>query len=118
MKKGDKLFKLYCNEGDPTLKATKHNNYNKARNSVIPKIKELKKNNYQEYFQKYSAKVKKDWDGIKSVVTIKAKPKSLPNALILNGIAMTNKKAFAETFYNFFCQYWSQSCVENSKNKI
>ena len=50
MKKGDKLFKLYCNEGDPTLKATKHNNYNKTRNSVIPKIKELKKKQLSRIF--------------------------------------------------------------------
>lgn len=50
MKKGDNIFKLYCNEGDPTLKATKHNNYNKTRNSVIPKIKELKKKQLSRIF--------------------------------------------------------------------
>ena len=53
MKKHDKLFKLYCNESNPILKATKHNNFKIARNSVISKIKESKKQYYQHYSQKH-----------------------------------------------------------------
>ena len=81
MKKCDKLFKLYFNENDPILKATKHNNFEIVRNSVISKIKESKKEYYQHHFQKYSTNIKKTSDGIKSIVSLKTKAKTSPNSL-------------------------------------
>ena len=48
MEKRDKLLKIYCNESDSILKATKQN-----------RIKESKKQYYQRYSQKYSTNIKK-----------------------------------------------------------
>ena len=46
MNKRDKLFKLYGNENNLTLKATNYNNFTETRNSVMSKIKEFKKQYY------------------------------------------------------------------------
>ena len=102
MKERDKLFKFYCQETSPTVKLTKHNDYKRIRNIVVSKIKESKKQYYQNYFQRNSKNLKKTWDGIKSVVTLKSKAKTSPNSLLVNRNIITNKTSMAETFNNFF----------------
>ena len=59
MEKRDKLLKIYCNESDSILKATKQNNFKIVIPYVISKIKESKKQYYQRYSQKYSTNIKK-----------------------------------------------------------
>ena len=59
MEKRDKLLKIYCNESDSILKATKQNNFKIIIPYVISKIKESKKQYYQRYSQKYSTNIKK-----------------------------------------------------------
>ena len=59
MRERDTLFKRYCNENNPILKVAKHNKYKNARNVVIFKVKQSKKEYYQNYFQKYSKNAKK-----------------------------------------------------------
>ena len=71
LKKQDKLFKLYCNEKDPILKGTKHNNFKKARNSVISNRKRIQKE-YYHFLKKYSTNVKKSRDRFKLIVTLKS----------------------------------------------
>ena len=63
-----------CNESD------RYNNFIIAPNSAICEIKDMKKQ-YQYYFQKYSTNVKKNWNLIKSIATLKAKAKTSPNSL-------------------------------------
>ena len=47
MREHDRLFKHYCNENNPTLKVVKHNKYKNARNVIIFKVKNWKKEFYQ-----------------------------------------------------------------------
>ena len=73
----------------------------KVWNFATSKIKESKKENNQHYFQKYSKNVKKTWDGINSILTLKTKVESLPNALTLSEITTAKKKAIVDTFSSF-----------------
>ena len=59
MKKRDNFFKLYGSESDPILKTIKLNNFKKARNFVISKKEESKKQYYQSHFQKFPQTLKK-----------------------------------------------------------
>ena len=94
MRECNRLFKRYCNESNPTLKVAKHNKYKNAQSSVIFKAKKSeKKEYYQNYFQKHSKNVKKNWDSIKSTVTLKSKNKTTPNSLIVNGMLLHIKSA-------------------------
>ena len=60
MRERDKLFESYCQETNPTVKLTKHNDYKRIRNIVVCKIKESKKYYYQNYFQRNTKKLKKN----------------------------------------------------------
>ena len=53
MREHDRLFKRYSNENN---KVTKHGKYKNARNVVIFKVKQSKKE-CQNYFQKHSKNV-------------------------------------------------------------
>ena len=76
--------KFYCQETNPTVKLTKHNDYKRIRNIVVCKIKESKKLHDQNYFQRNSKNLKKTWDDIESVVTLKSKAKPSPKSLFVD----------------------------------
>ena len=43
----------------------------------------------------------KNWDGIKTIVTLKVIVKASPNLLMLNGLYITNKTSIVTTFITF-----------------
>ena len=103
MRERERLFKSYCQETNPTVKLTKHNDYKRIRNIVVSRIKQSKKKYYQNYFPRNSKNLKKALDGIKSVVTLKSKAKTSPNSLFVDRNIIANKTSIAQTF-NFFCK--------------
>ena len=80
---------------------TKHNNYKRIRNIVVSKIKEQKKQYYQNNFQRNSKNFRKTQDGIISVVTLKSKAKTSPNSLFVDSNIIAKKTSIAEIFNNF-----------------
>ena len=117
MREHDRLFKRYCNENNPTLKVAKHNKYKNARNVIIFKVKKSKKEYYQNYFQKHSKNVKKTWDGIKSIVTLKSKDKTTPNSLMVNENVIINNNCIAEIFNDVFVNIGSNLASKIPKRK-
>ena len=81
------------------------------------KVKNSKKEYYQTYFQKHSKYVKKTWDGIKSIVTLKSKDKTTPNSLMVNGNVIINKNCIAEIFNDFFVNVGSNLSSKITKGK-
>ena len=65
MRERDRLFKFYCQETNPTVKLTKYNDYKRIRNIVVSKIKESKKQYYQNYFQRNSKNLKKNLETLR-----------------------------------------------------
>ena len=118
MRERDKPFESYCQETNPTVKLTKHNDYKRIRNIVVCKIKESKKYYYQNYFQRNTKKLKKTWDGIKSVVTLKSKANTSPNSLFVDRNIIADKTSIAKTFNNFFVNVGSnlESKIPKAKN--
>ena len=104
MREHDRLFKRYSNENN---KVTKHGKYKNARNVVIFKVKQSKKE-CQNYFQKHSKNVIKTQGGVKSIVTLKSKDKTTPNSLMVNGNIITNRNCIAEIFNDFFVNVGSR----------
>ena len=107
MRERDRLFKPYCLETDPTVKLTKSNDYKRIRNVIVSKIKESKKQYYQNYFQRNLKKKIKNWDGIKSDVTLKPNAKMSLNSLFVDRNIIAYKTSIAETFNNFFVKIGS-----------
>ena len=76
-----------------------------------------KKEYYQNYFQKHSKNVKRNWDSIKSIVTLKSKNKTTPNSLIVNRNVITYKNCIAEIFNDFFVNVGSNLASNVPKEK-
>ena len=68
----------------------------------MSKIKELKKQYYQNYFRRNSKYCQKPLNGIKSVVRLKSTVKTSPNSLFQDRNIIANKTSIVETFNNFF----------------
>ena len=102
MRERSRLFKRYCNENNPTLKIAKHKKYKNSRNVITFKIKQSKKEYYQNYFQKHSKNVKKSWGGIKSITAVKFIDKTTRNLLMVNENVIANKNWLAEIFNDLF----------------
>ena len=69
-------------------------------------------------FKSIQKMLKKTWDGIKSIVTLKSKDKTTPNSKIkmVNGNIITNKNSIAEIFNDFFLLMLVQVlCLEYRK---
>ena len=105
MREHIRFFKTYCQETNSTVKLTKHNGYKRIRNIVVSKIKESKKQYYQNCFQRNSKNLKKYWDGIKSVVTLKSKTKTSPNSFFVGRNIIANKASSLRPLM-MFCKYW------------
>ena len=129
MRERIRFFKTYCQETNSTVKLTKHNGYKRIqktltkhngykriRNIVVSKIEESKKQYYQNYFQRNSKNLKKYWDGIKSVVTLKSKTKTSPNSFFVDRIIIANKASSLRPLI-MFCKYWFRPFIQNTKNK-
>ena len=110
MRESDRLFNSYCQETNPTVKLTKHNGYKRIRNIVVYKIKQSKRQYYQNYFQRNLKNLRKTWDRMKSVVTLKSKTKSSPTSLFVDRNVIANKTSIVETFNNFIFKCWFKPC--------
>ena len=61
--------------------------------------------------------LKKPWDVIKSIVTLKPKDKATPNSLMVNGNVIINKNRIAEIFNDVFVNAGSNLASEIPKGK-
>ena len=117
MKLRDKKYKLYCKESDPIIKEAKHNDFKIIRNQVTFQIKNSKQNYYKRYFEKNSKNVKKVWEGIKSIVTLKSKANGSPKLIIDNKKEITDTEAIATIFNDYFVNVGSTLAKKIPKAK-
>ena len=101
MKLREKKFKFYCKENDINLKQNYHNDFKRLRNEVKSKLKNEKKRYYDSYFKRNSNDIKKVWNGIKSLVTLKSKSETSPKSLNIDENCVTNEKKILKLFIIF-----------------
>ena len=75
--------------------------YNLFRNRVNRELKKAKRNYYTKYFEVNSNNIKKTWEGIRSIINIKA-TKSTISQIKVNNKVIKNQKEIVETLNNFF----------------
>ena len=76
--------------------------YNLFRNRVVRESKKAKKNYYSNYFQENSRDLKKQWDGIRSIVNINKNKLSFINELRVENRFIQDQKTIAEELNKFF----------------
>ena len=77
MRECDRLFKHYCNENNPTLTVANIANTKKLETQLYSKSKYQKKNIIRIIFKYIQKMLKQNGDGIKSIVTLQSKGKTL-----------------------------------------
>ena len=76
--------------------------YNLFRNRVNRELKKAKRNYYTKYFEVNSNNIKKTWEGIRSIINIKATKQSTISQIKVNSKVIKNQKEIVETLNNFF----------------
>ena len=66
--KRNKLQKLFKNTKDPTLKRLHELEFKKYRNLIVSLTRKSKKNHFNSYFHDNIQNLKKDWQGINSII--------------------------------------------------
>ena len=102
MIKRDKIFKSFCKEKNDEVKQKTHVRYKRLRNYVVKLIKDSKKEHYVNFFQKNTNNIRKTWDGIKSLVTLKPKAQTVVNSIVTPKGVISSNRDIAEEFNNFF----------------
>ena len=76
--------------------------YNLFRNGVNRELKKAKRNYYTKYFEVNSNNIKKTWEGIRSIINIKATKQSTISQIKVNNKVIKNQKEIVEALNNFF----------------
>ena len=99
----NKVLTNFSNKNDPILKEEFHANYKEFRNSFSTLMEKSKQAYYDKYFERNWNNTKNTWKGIKSLISQKTLPSSVPTVLSLdNGDTITNPYDIANTFNNYF----------------
>ncbi|XP_065684726.1 uncharacterized protein LOC136096953 [Hydra vulgaris] len=98
----NKLFKKYIRSKNQTNKTMFHNEYKIFRNKLQSKLKESKKNYFDNYFTENIKNIKATWKGIKNIISIKSNSHTTPNVIVHNNITITNPFDICNTFNNYF----------------
>ncbi|XP_065682310.1 uncharacterized protein LOC136095525 [Hydra vulgaris] len=87
---------------DLKIKQIKPYKYKIFRNKLQSKLKESKKNYFDNYFTKNIKHIKATWKGIKNIINIKSNSHTTPNIIVHNNITITNPFDICNTFNNYF----------------
>ena len=102
MKSRDKLHSKFLKAKDPITKERRFIEFKRSRNLINSLVRNSKKNYYNEFFIEYSNNAKKTWEGIRDIIKVSTKNRSLPNKLLVNQRDVTDKTLMAENFNEFF----------------
>ena len=94
----EKVYKRYIETRNP-YHLTKFKLY---RNKITCLLRNSKQNYCQTYFLENNKNIKKTWEGIKELVTLKPTGFRLPTKIISNNITLNDSSEIASTFNRHF----------------
>ena len=102
MIKRDRIYKLYCKEKRNNKKAKLHQDFSSIRNLVVHKIRNSKEKYCLNFFNNNMSNIKKTWDGIKMLITLKTKCTESPKLIMNDNKHVSNPYDIASIFNDFF----------------
>ena len=102
MKDRDKLYKCFTIETDSEKKIGLFNTYKRKRNLIVALLRRSKANYFTSYFEDNKNNAKKTWEGIRNIVNISKKNRTIPTKLSYNNNTFTEPDKMAEAFNSFF----------------
>ena len=74
----DKKYKEFVKENDVTKKKEIYDFYEAKRNMTLALIRKSKADYYAKFFEENKSDIKKTWEGIRKVINIINKPRTIP----------------------------------------
>ena len=98
----DAILKNVSGENDPIVKDILRNDYKKLRNEVTKDKRDSKKGYYTAFFQENQKKSSKIWEGIRSLVNIKATKSPSIKLLDENDNLVSDPNIISNLFNHYF----------------
>ena len=102
MRSRDKLYKEFVKEKDKTKKINLHTAYKIIRNQIITLIRRSRNSYYASYFEDNKTNAKKTWEGIRNVINVSKKNRTMPAKLVSNNAEIVDNKKMAGAYNEFF----------------
>ena len=98
----DSFYKKYIKAKNVDLKREYETQYKTLRNKITDKIKQSKRNYFENFFTKNANNIKDTWKGIKSIICIKSKKKNQANSVLIDNKLISEPKKVADTYNDYF----------------
>ncbi len=113
IKRRDLLLRKYIGTLPGNHKDELHTQYKVLRNRIVALIRLSKNNHFRKYFTNNAEDIKKTWNGIKSIINLKAASSTLPTSMSINNESESDPTKIAEGFNSYF-----SSIAEKLQNNI
>ena len=104
----ENLYKKIIKAKDKDIKENYHKNYKEIRNKILANSRQSKKSYFQKIFLQNSNNIKNTWKGIKAIINLNGSKKNQPSSLLINNKLISEPKAVAESFNNYFSSIASE----------
>ena len=102
IKKRESLYKKFVNAKNPQAKDEFHKKYKELRNEIVTQCRESEKTYYQNFFKENSDNIKNTWKGIKSIISLRNKNKSMPMYMMDKNEKISDPTAISNHFNKYF----------------
>ena len=98
----NQLHKKFIKEKNPRTKTLIENQYKKYRNLITKLCRQSKKNYFSLFFQKNSKSIRKMWEGINSIISLKNTKSKIPSSIFVNNKISSHTYTIANEFNSYF----------------
>ena len=102
MKTRDNIYKKFMLAKDPLRKQNLLRDFKNKRNLITTTIRSSKSQYYKNFFQEHCKNAKKTWEGIRNIIKVSTKNRSLPTKLKDGNNHITDRKQMAQKFNEFY----------------
>ena len=98
IKARDDIHKKFLNAKDPVRRQNLFREFKIKRNLITTLIRSSKSQYYKDFFAEHSNNAKKTWEGIRNIIKVSTKNRSLPSKIRDGTNFITDQKSMAQKF--------------------
>ena len=102
IKARDDIHKKFLNAKDPVRRQNLFREFKIKRNLITTLIRSSKSQYYKDFFAEHSNNAKKTWEGIRNIIKVSTKNRSLPSKIRDGTNFITDQKSMAQKFNEFY----------------
>ena len=102
IKQKNLLYRKFIRSKDLTERELLLQNFKIYKNKIHKLTRINKSDYYKHYFEEHKNNFKKNWNGIRSIISLKTNSHKQIRSININNKTESNSKIMAETFNNFF----------------